>query len=564
LPISGTAKKNQTLTASTATVTTDDGGVGAGGNSAVTFQWQTSTNGTSGWTNISNATSSTYTVQSGDVGNFLRVEESFTDDTGQTVKADSAATAKVSNPAGIAGDPINLALADRSGAQGNPITVSGLPSDWSLNVGTNNGDGTWAAVTNDPSSLTVTTPTTFAGAIVLNISESWTNADGSTGSALISDNVEAYPASPIFAVSGDDTLTGGTGGNNEFVFAQPIGNDTIYNFTAASDTIDLIGFGLAGYGALSIADDVGGNAVVTLGSGETITLKGIDTSALSAGNFVFDQEPVSTNTRAMTVGDGAILPLGGTIDNTGTIELGSTGDESDLEILVRGATLQGGGQLTLSDNRQNAVFGGDASAVLTNVDNTISGAGQLGDGQMTLVNRGVIDATGANPLVIDTGSNTVVNTGILEASGSGAMVVNSAVSGGGNAVISGSATLEFADASDANVSFAAGAAGTLKLDQSGSFTGTVSGFAQGDRLDLADIGFGAGARLGYAASTAGTGGTLTISDGTYTTNLALLGQYAAAGFQAAVDQGGGTIITYSPTQAVTTDPTLLSNPQHTA
>ena len=76
-------------------MTTDDGGVGAGGNSAVTFQWQTSTNGTSGWTNISNATSSTYTVQSGDVGNFLRVEESFTDDTGQTVKADSAATARL-------------------------------------------------------------------------------------------------------------------------------------------------------------------------------------------------------------------------------------------------------------------------------------------------------------------------------------------------------------------------------------------------------------------------------------------------------------------------------------
>jgi hypothetical protein len=46
--------------------------------------------------------------------------------------------------------------------------------------------------------------------------------------------------------------------------------------------------------------------------------------------------------------------------------------------------------------------------------------------------------------------------------------------------------------------------------------------------------------------------------------LALLGQYAAAGFHAAADQGGGTIITYTPGQTSTTDPTLLSNPQHTA
>jgi large repetitive protein len=293
-------------------------------------------------------------------------------------------------------------------------------------------------------------------------------------------------------------------------------------------------------------------------------VKGVAASALSASSFVFDLEPVSANTGAMTIGDGAILPLGGTIGNTGTIVLASTGDETDLEILVRGATLQGGGQVVLSDNSQNVVSGGDASAVLTNVDNTISGAGQLGDGQMTLVNHGVIDANGSNALVIDTGSNTVVNTGTLEASGSGGMVVSSAVSGGGNAVISGPATLEFAAASDANVSFAAGAVGTLKLDQSGSFTGTVSGFAAGEGLDLTDVSFGAGATLGYAANASGTGGMLTVSDGVHTTSLALLGQYAAAGFQAAADQGGGTIITYTPTQASITDPTLLSNPQHTA
>jgi hypothetical protein len=31
-----------------------------------------------------------------------------------------------------------------------------------------------------------------------------------------------------------------------------------------------------------------------------------------------------------------------------------------------------------------------------------------------------------------------------------------------------------------------------------------------------------------------------------------------------MDQGGGTMITYMPTQAATTDTTLLSNPQHPA
>ena len=33
-----------------------------------------------------------------------------------------------------------------------------------------------------------------------------------------------------------------------FVFAQPIGNDTIYNFNVATDKIDLIGFAnIAGF-----------------------------------------------------------------------------------------------------------------------------------------------------------------------------------------------------------------------------------------------------------------------------------------------------------------------------
>jgi hypothetical protein len=492
-------------------------------------------------------------------------------------------------PAGVAGDPINLGLTDPSAGQAvGPITltVTGVPSDWSLNQRTNLGNGTWTVQTSDPTMLTVTTPSTFNGAALLQVTENWTNADGSAGTASLGNNVEAYaPGAPIFAVSGDDTLTG-AGANDEFVFAQPIGNDTIYNFNVASDQIDLIGFNnTASFGDVqtNITDDINGNAVITLGTGESITVKGVDAASLTASDFVFNQEPVTTNAGPMTVSDGAILPLGGTIDNTGTIALNSTGDETDLEVIVQGVTLEGGGQVTLSDNGQNVIFGGAASATLTNVDNTISGAGQIGQGQLNLVNEGTIDSSGTNALVIDTGSNAIVNSGTLEATGSGGLIVNSAVqnsgsiwanggnvdvnaavTGNGTATISGSSTLEFGSASSENTNFAAGATGTLKLDQSSSFTGSVSGFAAGDTLDLADIAFGANTTLGYSANADGTGGTLSVSDGTHSASIALFGQYSAAGFQMGSDSGAGAIVTSAEQGASTTNGTLITIPNQKA
>ncbi len=487
-------------------------------------------------------------------------------------------------PAGVAGDPINLALTDPSAGQAaGPITLmfTGVPSDWSLNQGTNLGNGSWTVQTSDPTALTVTTPASFAGAALLGVAASWTNADGGAGTASLQTNVEAYaPGSPIFAVSGDDTLTGG-GGNDEFVFAQPIGNDTVYNFNVASDQIDLIGFNnfttFVDIQA-NMADDANGNAVITAATGESVTIVGVDAALLTASDFVLNQEPLTNSAGTMTVGDAAMLPLGGTIDNTGTIALGSTGDETDLEILVKGATLQGGGQVTLSDNGQNVIFGGAADAVLTNVDNTISGAGRLGDGQMTLVNDGTIDATGTNALVLDTGTNIITNSGTLEATGTGGLIVNSAVdnsgslsanggnltlngavTGNGTATISGAATLEFGAASAEATSFAAGATGTLKLDQSSGFTGVVSGFGAGDALDLADIAFGANTTIGYSVNADGAGGTLSVSDGTHSAGIALFGQYAASGFQVGSDNGTGAIVTYTPPTA-SLDAALITNP----
>jgi hypothetical protein len=208
-------------------------------------------------------------------------------------------------------------------------------------------------------------------------------------------------------------------------------------------------------------------------------------------------------------------------------------------------------------------LGGDPTAVLDNMNNTISGAGQVGHGQLTLHNEGTIAATGTNALVIDTGANVIVNTGLLEATGTGGLVVDSAVAGdpatpgSDKADIGLGSSIEFAKASDAAVSFengANGAAGTLKLDQSttGAFTGTLTGFSGYAVVDLADL--MGGTVENFVASNSGNapaGGMLTVGNGTQTVSLALLGQYAAASdFATTSDGHGGTIVTLS-------DPTVI-------
>ena len=471
-------------------------------------------------------------------------------------------------PAGIAGSPINLGLADAvTRADVSTVTISGLPAGWTLNQGTDNGNGTWTVDKGSLDMLTVTTPADFVGARVLPVTMTWTNADGTVDSEVIRDNVEAYaPGSPIFALSADDNLTGSSGADT-FVFAQPIGNNVIHSFDVTADKIDLIGFtGITGFADLSIVNDANGNALVSIGSGQSVTLKGVDATDLSEAHFQFDVDPVTTNTGTLTIADGAIMPFGGSIHNSGTIELGSTGSETNLEILFRGATLTGGGQVQLSDSAQNVIFGGSADTVLTNVDNRISGAGQLGAGQMVLVNAGLILASGVNSLVLDTGTHTITNSGVLESTGAGGMTVASAVDnsghlwanggdmrlladvmGNGSATIDGDATLTFSGTAHGSVAFHGEGAGTLVIAQAeaaGSLVG-ILGLESDDMLTFGDLAFGANTQLSYSANASGAGGLLTVDDGMHRAEVNLLGHYTVDDFQ--VTDGGetGTQVSYN-------------------
>jgi hypothetical protein len=171
----------------------------------------------------------------------------------------------------------------------------------------------------------------------------------------------------------------------------------------------------------STIDNTGGNvnatgagAIVALANGAIIDNGTLATSGggtiktLFGSNSTIDKAKIN-NASNLVVGDNSTLTLGSTVNNTGTLSIASAGNNADLIIDANGATLQGKGNVTLTDKASNRIYGAAAADTLTNVDNTISGAGQLGAGQLTLVNQagGTIDGSGtANALTLDTGSGS--------------------------------------------------------------------------------------------------------------------------------------------------------------
>ena len=102
-----------------------------------------------------------------------------------------------------------------------------------------------------------------------------------------------------------------------------------------------------------------------------------------------------------------------------------------------------------------------------------------------------------------------------------------------------------------------GNTGTLQIDHSAAFSGTVSGLGGQNQLDLQDIGYGATRSLVFAANRSNTGGTLSVSDGTHLAQITLLGQYAASSFVTAADGHGGTTVELQPALAA-----VLTTSQH--
>ena len=157
------------------------------------------------------------------------------------------------------------------------------------------------------------------------------------------------------------------------------------------------------YAHVTIDDDVAVDSVL-IGTGETLTLANRNDFTLAHG------------------------PSARTITNRGTLSLASTGSTTYLYFYGT-VTLDGGGTVTLTDTDRNRIVGEGEDAVphLINQDNTIQGAGWIGQaysaGEPTfLANAGVIEANHPAPLTLKAAAGGI-NTGTLQSALGGTLVI---------------------------------------------------------------------------------------------------------------------------------------------
>jgi hypothetical protein len=389
------------------------------------------------------------------------------------------------------------------------------------------------------------------------------NGTISSGDTLIDAGILTDGSGATLTAAG--TLSGAgtlalTGGAATFEAGSDLAVAKVTQSRASMASLDAAGLTYTGAwfqtsGTLTAA---GGDRVNFTGTGNSFegTLAGAGTIAFVGGSDAF----TGAHLTGASVVSGATVTLSGALGLSGTMSVTS----DDLTIAGVGASLAGGGALIFSNLASNAVSGG----TLTNVNDYIKGAGQLGDGSMVLVNDkgGIIDGDDSVALTIDTGSSTILNAGRIEAAGEGGAIVAGAIDNtgvlgalGGSLTVDGavtgtgaveikSATADFTSSFSQDVTFS-GAYGELVLAQSQGFSGTIAGFSKtgATAIDLEDIAFTDKTTASYSGTA--TSGVLTVSDGTHTARITLTGDYLGSTFDAFTDGHGGTTVVDPPKSA---------------
>jgi hypothetical protein len=148
-----------------------------------------------------------------------------------------------------------------------------------------------------------------------------------------------------------------------------------------------------------------------------------------------------------TAASGSTTTVSGTLNNQGAVQVNGGSGYNTYLSFGADTTLQGGGTVTLdnSDNNGRPYLGQSVSGVtLTNTNNTIRGAGTIGNGGLTFINgsAGVVNANVSQQTLVLNGSGNVTNAGLLEATNGGILQINNVVANGGAAITADNGTVQ--------------------------------------------------------------------------------------------------------------------------
>ena len=210
-----------------------------------------------------------------------------------------------------------------------------------------------------------------------------------------------------------------------------------------------------------------------------------------------------------TAGPGTTTQLNGAIVNDGTFAINGASGNAIVN-LGSAVTLSGGGMVTMSSGASGNAFLRGNGLTLTNTNDTIQGAGLIGDsGALAIDNKGTIDASSSGQsLNLGQGGGGLTNTGTFEATAGGHLFVAQALSGAGQLKVGANAEVELGGATSENTTFLSATAAKLRIDNATTTTygGVLNSFAKGDILELGNT----NATSATPTSFNGTNTTLTV------------------------------------------------------
>ncbi|HLH92034.1 MAG TPA: hypothetical protein VKX28_26680 [Xanthobacteraceae bacterium] len=535
--ISGTLAEGQILSAS-------DPGMPEADASDIVYEWFSSADG---YTNPI-ARTPYYIVQEADEGYSIGVRAIALNDY-NAITNDGVATSGLATTGPVADDGADH---DPPTNNGNiiPSVINGDGQDVVFSYASfalaGNGDtiaGSWDTV-NAADNTTVNVDGTSnivnGNGLAVNVSDAFVTLTGA------GDHVSGQQ--DIISLQGADAVVDGAAqeillGSNLNVTLTGSNDIVGFTFGASNNVINLQdGANLIG-GAIGSNVTINGNNVTFNGQVNGLVLTGSNDTVEGFANIIDlpDGSGVTLkNEQGATVyGNNEVINA---TDPTNSIVLMGDGDVVNGDNAV--IQMPNGGTATLNGNNDQ-VYGANEILYVANKNIAL---GALNGGTDQLVGATIIGSNDQITLPVQTPSTTTSLT--IEGT-------NDTLFGSGQAItIADGASIQYVQTSGVTVTFG-GATGTLQLAGPGSFDpnqqNAVVGFTGQDQIDIGGLVYGVTTTVNFTENAAGTGGTLTVTNGpgTATSNILLYGDYTTANFALASDGHGGTLVTDppAPTQA---------------